>query len=108
MARRNSLRLAASQSHSPSPISASRASSLLNPLWGPRKKMRPPTMPTQGRWPRTLSGWCASWPQMTAVPPAMNSAKESPTPPSTQSSGGAKRGLCLVIVMPRAPMSPAM
>ena len=72
---RNTFRWGSSQSQSASPMGASLASAWLKPSWGPRKNTLPPTMPTSGRWPRTFSGVWASWPQMTAMPPAMNSPK---------------------------------
>ncbi len=53
-----------------------------------------------------IFGVFGSTPQTTPMPPQLNSAKVSPTEPSTHSSGRWYSGFHLVMVRPRAPMEP--
>src|SRR5208283_2310447 len=53
-----------------------------------------------------FSGSLGSTPHTTEMPPALNSAKESPTFLKYHDWGGSKRGFCFVIVSHRAPPLP--
>src|SRR5208337_162102 len=68
--------------------------------------MVPPTIPTQGRYPSIFSGFLELIPHTTEMPPALNSAKESPTFLKYHDWGGSRRGFCFVMVSHRAPPLP--
>src|SRR4030043_2370466 len=72
----------------------------------PLKYIVPPTIPTHGRYPRMFFGFLGLTPQTTATPPALNSAKESPTFLKYHDCGGSNLGLCFVMVSHLAPPLP--
>ncbi len=64
-------------------------------------------MPIQARSPSTESNSSLSMPQITAVPPPMNSKQKEPVFFSTQSSGAGKAGSCFISEPERVPTRPA-